>query len=371
VVSGTTRVLILTAFPAIGGPLPKLAPLVADGLSRCGCEVALAGWSAHTAGHESLAVKVLGRSGDLRRAHRRIREWRPDVVYVATAHNRAGMLRDLPLALTTSRGRPPIVIHFHGSESARLKPGGRTLFDTASRTLVERCAAVLLLSREEQEEWRRFAPGTRFEVVLNPFVAPPAVERSETPRRDAGEAALFCVARLIREKGIFDLLDAFALVRRRVPCRLRVAGTGPEDAALRRRIGLMGLDDHVDVMGYVDGERLVHAYTSADAFVLPSYFAEGFPLSVMEAMGYGLPIVTTAIRGCADHLVEGENALFVPARDPETLAATLERLLRDDDLRQRMARGNQAKVAEFAPDKVVPEYARILSEVARQAREMS
>ncbi|HEY5168850.1 MAG TPA: hypothetical protein VIK03_05600, partial [Thermoleophilia bacterium] len=87
--SGPTRVLVLTGFPAIGGPLPKLAPLVAEGLRREGFEVRVAGWSAHTAGHEPFAAKLAGRSGDLWRVLGHVHEWRPDVVYVATAHNRA------------------------------------------------------------------------------------------------------------------------------------------------------------------------------------------------------------------------------------------------------------------------------------------
>ena len=56
------RVLMLTAFPAIGGPLPKLAPLVAEGLSRCGCDVAVAGWSAHSAEKEAIGRKVTERT---------------------------------------------------------------------------------------------------------------------------------------------------------------------------------------------------------------------------------------------------------------------------------------------------------------------
>ncbi len=357
------RVLMLTAFPAIGGPLPKLAPLVADGLRRCGCEVREEGWSAHTASHEPLLAKLGGRTRDLVRARREMRAWRPDVVYVATAHNWPGLARDVPLAFSSTQG-PPLVFHLHGSESQRLAGSGGRLFKAASLALARSAAAVMLLSREEAGEWRRFCPGARFEVVLNPFVpASPAVpEPPAHPRH--GAPTLICVARLIPSKGVFDLLDAFAMLRRRRECRLLIAGTGPAAEALARRTELMGLDDSVRLLGYVSGAALESAYRAADAFVLPSYFAEGFPLSVMEAMGHGLPVVTTAIRGCADELVEGVNAVFVPPRAPEVLAAALERLLADDDLRESMGRANRAKVAEFAPDRVLPRYAEILRSAA-------
>lgn len=366
--SRSTRVLMLTGFPAIGGPLPKVAPLLAGGLRDLGFEVAIAGWSAHRAALEPAATKIVERSRDLSRVLRIVKCWRPDVVYVATAHNRPGLLRDVPLALAMSGGAPPLVVHFHGSESGRLGRRWPTPFDMASRLLVDRAAAVLLLSEEERREWQRFRAGVRFEVVLNPFVPSDGAVGESVDRVREGPPALLCVARLIRSKGVFDLLDGFAAVRSLHPCRLRIAGVGPEGESLRRRILLMGLEDHVELLGYVEGAELDRVYREADVFVLPSYFAEGFPLSIMEAMGYGLPVVTTPIRGCADHLVEGKNALFVPPRRPDQLAASLKRLLDDQALRRRLGDANRVKVAEFAPDRVIPTYAAVLEEVAMGSR---
>jgi glycosyltransferase involved in cell wall biosynthesis len=77
-------------------------------------------------------------------------------------------------------------------------------------------------------------------------------------------------------------------------------------------------------------------------------------------MSYGLPIVTTPIRGAADLLVEGENALFVPPRDPEALAGALLRLLRDERLWDRISIANREKVKEFTPESVVPRYVEIM-----------
>jgi glycosyltransferase involved in cell wall biosynthesis len=351
------RVLVLTAYPAIGGPLPKLAPLVADGLRAAGCDVVVERWSAHHAGHESAVAKVAGRTADLWRVHRRIREWRPDVVYVATAHNRTALLRDLPLAFSMRRGRPPLVLHLHGSECDRLGAPGARLFTAFSKLLVCRAAAVMLLSTQEQRAWQAVCPQVEFEVVVNPFVSTAHAVRETAP---AAAPRLFTVARLIPEKGVFDLLDALALVCSRRPCRLTIAGAGPARDELQRRIAYLGLAGSATLAGYLSGDALDDAYRGADLFVLPTYFAEGFPLSVMEAMSYGLPVVTTPIRGCADSLKADENALFVPGRDPAALAAAIERLLDDDELRARMGRANAAKVAEFAPDHVLPRYAEVL-----------
>lgn len=355
------RVLMLTAFPAVGGPLPKLAPLVADGLSRCGCEVAIEGWSAHRAGHESVVAKLFGRSADLLRVQRRIRTWRPDVIYVATSHNWPALLRDVPLAFLMWGGSPPLALHLHGSECDRLGEPGTWLFTNLSLWLMRHVSAVLVLSTDEVREWRGFCPSGRFHLVENPFV--PAASRAPESLQLDGlggvRATLLFAGRLVAEKGIFELLDALSIVRRKRRCRLIVAGTGEAEGEIVRRIQLLGLGEDVSMPGYITGDRLESAYQAADVFVLPSY-REGFPMVVMEAMGYGLPIVTTPIRGCADHLAPDENALFVAPRDPEGLACAIERLLDDDALRRRMGAANRAKVAEFAPANVMPRYAKIL-----------
>jgi glycosyltransferase involved in cell wall biosynthesis len=103
-------------------------------------------------------------------------------------------------------------------------------------------------------------------------------------------------------------------------------------------------------------------YRSADVFVLPSY-SEGLPTVLLEAMSYGLPIVTTRIRGAADHLAEGENALFVSVRSAEALAGALERLLDDTALRAKMRENNLLKAQDFMPAKVVQAYVEAFADV--------
>lgn len=356
------RLLFLTGYPAIGGPLPKLAPLMVDGFHKAGYDVRTLGWSAHTAGHESVVRKVRGRGEDVTRVLRQIRAWRPDALYVNTAHNPSALVRDLPLALAISGWRPPFVLHFHGSESHRLVASGHAALKAASRALVTRTDSVLLLSHEEHREWRRFCPEARYDVVINPFVPEGRAAACAAPR-GGDEPRFFFVARLIPEKGCFDLVEAFARVRRRCACRLVVAGRGPARDEMARRAAELGVLDSIDLLGYVSGEGLAAAYRTADVFVLPSYFPEGFPLAVMEAMGYALPVITTRIRGCADHLEEGVNALFVPARDPSALTTAMERLAGDGRLRESMGRANATKVQDFAPGRVMPTYLDVLDAV--------
>jgi glycosyltransferase involved in cell wall biosynthesis len=363
---GTPRVLMLTAYPSYGGPFPKLAPLLLEGLRGEGFEVGVLGWSGHSPGPEPLLRRIAARSFDLVRVLRCVTSWRPDVIYVATSHSWPTLIRDIPLAASLTGWGPPLVLHLHGSGYERLGVPGQRLFTALSLWLARRAAAVMLLSTEELEPWSRICPGVRFDVVVNPFVPPPVGDDVDELRRAPGRVpTLLIVARLMRAKGVFELVESVAALQHRRRCRLVVAGTGPAEQELREHVRELGVTESVNLRGYLSGSGLDRAYREADVFVLPSYHKEGFPLSVMEAMGYGLPIVTTRIRGCADSLVPEENARFVPARDPRALAEALDALLGDPDARLRMGRANRRKVREFAPEVVVPRYATILRAVMR------
>jgi glycosyltransferase involved in cell wall biosynthesis len=366
---------MLVPYPTMPGYLTRLVPLLVDQLRALGCEVETECWSRHS-DHETLLEKVVGRAADLRRIYARLRHGRFDVLFVTTAHTHAGLTRDIPLVLATRGACSHRVIEFHGSYSDRLSAPGHTVLKLASRVLVGMCDATLVLSQQEKDEWSAFYPGGRFELVANPFSSEsagtaavpssadvPGAQVSARTRSRSGTPTLLFVGRVIPEKGVLDLVQAVARVNQTTPCRLLVAGDGPSTSVMAETADELGIASSVELLGYVSGPELARCYHEADAFVLPTYWAEGFPIVLCEAMNAGLPIVTTALRGAADRLEEGVNAIFVPARRPDLLAEALGRILCDDDLRTSMSANNLAKVKEFAPEVVVPQYLAILESV--------
>jgi glycosyltransferase involved in cell wall biosynthesis len=361
------RLLVLAPDPTISGPVPgpigKLAHRLADSLRSAGFTVETELWGRHER-DEGLVRKVTGRAADLMRIRRRISRGSYDLVFVNTTHDPRALLRDLLLVLPSPK-RVKWVFLVHGS---RFAPG-RHVFRSATRLLVRRTSAVLLLSSEEVEEWRAFYPPGHFHLVANALVPLAAEGPTASPAVPPGPPGLLFVGRLIGEKGVLDVLEAFAMVRSRRVCRLTMAGEGPELERLRARASGLGVAGDVEFTGHLSEDGLGRVYRCADVLVLPTYFGEGLPTVLLEAMSVGLPIVTTRIRGAADHLVEGENALFVPPRDPGALAAALERLLDDDDLRRAMRENNLRKAEEFAPDRVAEAYVRVFDEIIGRGAE--
>ncbi|MBZ0293863.1 MAG: glycosyltransferase [Anaerolineae bacterium] len=160
------------------------------------------------------------------------------------------------------------------------------------------------------------------------------------------------VARLVKQKGLHHGLEAFAQVRQQVPdAHYVLAGEGDRRAELEALAGQLGIKDNVHFLGW---QRDAHAVLNAvDVLLLPSLW-EGLPVSFLEAMSHGLPIVSTAIGPVQEAVIDGETGFLVPPGDSEALVVPLQRLLTDAALRQRMGEAGQQRVkAVFSQDKMV------------------
>lgn len=157
--------------------------------------------------------------------------------------------------------------------------------------------------------------------------------------RPGGEALeVVTVARFNHTKGHVHLLNAMARLRAEgVAIRYRMAGNGPERAALEAHVARLGLQDEVRFLGPLSEAGVIDLLHSADVLALTSFGAgEAAPVTVMEAMAAGLPTVVSAIGGTPDMIEDGVDGLLVPQRDEEAIAAALRRLAADPALRARI-----------------------------------
>lgn len=356
------RLFMLVQHPTARGPVPKHTAHLVAALRSLGCTVVTHPWGQRRH-DERLPDKLIERARDVLSVRRALQEdkQRFNVAVVKTAHGDwRTLLRDFAVVLVIGRRCRPIVLQLHGSyPSELLKPGGHA-FKLVTALLWARVDAVMVLSTEEQREWQAFRSRPPVFTVKNPYISTRSSDGSAGATSDSVPQVLF-VGRLMREKGIFELVAAFADVVQRTQCELVIVGEGnpSEERELRDRIRFLGLESHVTMKGYLTGPALADAYRAASIFVLPSW-SEGFATVLAEAMDACLPIVTTRIRGAADHLVAGENALFVEPRDVTRLASAMAALLRDRDLRARMGAANRERLRIFDPEVVADEYLQVL-----------
>lgn len=257
-----------------------------------------------------------------------------------------------------------VVAHLHGGMFDRYYRSRSRPEQILMAAAMRRADVVVALSNY----WRTFLlqevdPRLRVEVVPNtvdPLFAE-AVLRREEPRRD-GSAVLF-VGSLGKRKGVFDILRAIPLVLAEHPnARFLFAGLEDargEKAEIDRICAEQGLGDAVRFLGRVTGKDKLDLFLGATVFILPSH-GENLPYAVIEAMGAGLPLVTTPVGAIPELVEHGRHGLLIEPGDHEALAAGISRLLSDEPLRRAMSAANRERIREgYLPEVAATHFARI------------
>jgi glycosyltransferase involved in cell wall biosynthesis len=172
-----------------------------------------------------------------------------------------------------------------------------------------------------------------------------AVEVGPEPARHPpapGPLKIVGVGRLAEQKDFATLISALALLPAGT-ARLRVLGEGPLRATLEAQTAALGLADSVELVGEVADVR--SQLEQADVFALTSRW-EGLPLSVLEAMAAGLPVVASAIDGIPEAVAEGETGYLTPPGEPRQVADALSRLAADPELRARLGAAGRHRAEE-------------------------
>ncbi len=271
---------------------------------------------------------------------------RPDIIHV---HNSTS----LHYALVGKRfGAAKIVLTGHG----RGKGGGRTHgADSWNKT-----DAVVAVSQAVGRDMAAEVPADRLSVILNGVEPTPTRRRRREVRAELEisetETVGIIVARIDGMKGHDDLIEAWAKLHaagRRAT--LLIAGDGAARADREALARERGLDTkQIRFLGFRgDVPDLLAA---SDFFLLPS-LTEGLPLSVLEAMSHGLPIVATDVGGIPELVTDGVHGLLVPPKSPDLLAAAIAQVVGDADLRGRFGAAGKLRVTEdFSFDGMICQY---------------
>lgn len=274
--------------------------------------------------------------------------------------SRASFWRKCIFVMPAFALRVPTIIHLHGSEfaifydkecSSLSKRFVRHVFNSASR--------IVVLSSAWEAWVRGMCENPRVDAVYNPVLVPE--QPSLWSERTDGEV-LF-LGRLGKRKGTYDLIEAAAQLRDSSDRLRLVMGGDGEATEISAHAAALGIADSIKLLGWVRGLDKEQYLSSARVYALPSY-NEGLPMSVLEAMAAGLPVISTPIGGIPEAVSDGVEGFLVPPGDVALLADRLERLLNDDALAKRMGTAARNKVlATFSADAVLPRVERIYNEL--------
>jgi glycosyltransferase involved in cell wall biosynthesis len=176
------------------------------------------------------------------------------------------------------------------------------------------------------------------------------------------------LSRFVREKGVYEIVDAFSLVSERYPeARLILAGDGPEMDQLKKHVEELGLDGLVSMPGYLVDPEKARVLMESDLFVFPTYYGEGCPVALLEAMAAGQAVITTGAGGISDIFRDEENGILLASITKDSIASAMDTLLGDDRLRADIGNRNRAYALANFEASIVTKKMELLYEQVRSS----
>lgn len=275
---------------------------------------------------------------------------------------RGSFWRKACFALTARLFGVPSILHLHGSEMktfySALSPTGKRLV----RWCLEHVEIVVVLS----ESWKTFisqvAPKANIHMINNYVTLP--VDAPSEPKPNKFDVLFLGIVG--KRKGVYDLLECWPTVLKTLPhARLLIGGNGEVEHA-KSVAESLNISHSVDFLGWIDGAIKTDLLKNADIFVLPSY-NEGLPMSVLEAMSWSKPVITTMVGGIPELITQHQDGILIEAGDQQALADAITFL--GKDVQNRKAMGDRAKVRivnSYSNTSILPKLFRIYDDITHK-----
>lgn len=239
--------------------------------------------------------------------------------------------------------RKKVVYHIHGGEFEDFYKNNPTLV----KSVFNRVDAVVALS----ESWKSFFEANiahQNVTVIENVVLPPI---GRSVKKDGRVHFLF-LGRFCQKKGVYDMLDAISENFKYIDGKavFHMGGNG-EVEQVRQRINDLKLDGVVVVEGWVSGDKKVDLLNLADVYILPSY-SEALPISILEAMSYSLPIISTPVGGVPEIVVHKKNGFLVAPGNRRAIGEAIVEMLQNETFRQDACKESYMRVQPYFPSAV-------------------
>lgn len=347
--------------PAVGGMATVIDDVSRSSLSS-EVDLVLFDTAKATPEDRSLWQGVVARFGLWRRWWLTLRG--AEVAHIHTCSGFTYYLDGALLCLAKLR-RVPVVLHIHGAQFDQFLDGMSRAELELARWLARRANRVVALSDAWRDILAKRLPRARLTVIENGVPVPNDIRA----RASGDQAKVLFLGNLSRRKGVWELVEAMHSVD---DCVRVVLAGGEEDAGIGAKVNHAiqdeGLTAKIEWIGPVHGRRKDELLQECDIFVLPSH-AEGLPISLLEAMCAGLPIVVTPVGAIPSVVEDGKHGLIIQPGDSQALAAALNELSRNRELRQRLGDGARSRCAQrYGVERAAQNYLRLYGELAHETQ---
>jgi glycosyltransferase involved in cell wall biosynthesis len=274
------------------------------------------------------------------------------VVHLNTSLNPKAWWRDLVYLVVAEACGARVVMQVHG--------GALDRFVVRLRAALRWPDAVVVLSQQEQQAWRRVAPEQYVTLLPNGIDCTPYLKYKRSVPAAGEPLRLVYIGRLAPGKGLTETIEALALARSNgVAAHLTIVGNGPAEAGLRALVREFNLEREVTFAGAALGEDKALLLSRADVLCLASY-SEGLPYALLEAMAAGVVPVVTQVGAIPDVVEENVHGMFVPVQDADAIAEAIGALSSDRALLARMSAACRKRIAgAYSIDRVAGGFANL------------
>lgn len=242
----------------------------------------------------------------------------------------------------------PFVVSFHGVDVSKFL--GESGYAEALKRVFADSKLVMARSQSLLDRLVELGcPPEKLRMNRTPIPMEHLTATVRQPPED-GQWRLVQACRLIKKKGIMTTLKALAIVKQQYPLvRYVLCGEGPLKEKIEEKVKALGLEDNIELLGWLDQQQLLEQYRIAQLFLHPSEKTkeedqEGIPNSMLEAMATGLPVVATLHGGIPEAVTSGKDGWLVPEKSPEQLAEAMLKLMNDADQLKRKSQNAAASV---------------------------
>ncbi|MDQ7799464.1 MAG: glycosyltransferase family 4 protein [Candidatus Edwardsbacteria bacterium] len=304
--------------------------------------------------NENIISKIFGRLKDLVVFQLKIWSFSPDVIHQNTAFDAKSIIRDAPLICLSKINKIPIMIKVHGSHQESF---GKMLWPVSilRSYVVKNADCIAVLSSREKKEFIEIWPGLTKKIKVVKNIIKP--EFFEARREEEKKPKILFVSRVIKKKGVIDLLEAMPRILKEIPeAKLLVIGSGEDSGYFDAMVNKSELKGAVERLDNMPNTGIIPFYSGAWCLAFPTHYPEGMPMVVAEAMATGCPIVTTRTRFSLSYMEDNKNCVYINKGDPDSLSEGIISMLKDRNMRNTICDNNRELAKNFTADKVMNEY---------------
>lgn len=239
-----------------------------------------------------------------------------------------------------------VIFHIHGAEFELFYQRSSQIKQKNITRILDKADAIIVLSKQWKESISKISSNKNIIILYNP------TSIKELKHVPSETTRFLFMGRIEKRKGVYEIIESAKHIKNQ-NIEVNLYGDGSIEK-FANMIKEEKLEQKIKIKGWISGDKKDEVYYNSDVLLLPS-FNEGLPMSILEAMAYGLPVISTPVGGIAEAVEEGVNGFLVSPGDAKALAEKMDLLTNDNALREKMGQESYKFAKEKFDIKVIIE----------------